>query len=403
MSFWTEWLVWVIGAAGAVLIAWLNGFLNQFLPAPQRATLALGNLIRSREPPPEDRFRVVLCWLDNDPSGESTGNVAQAFANIEGVTLLPSASIVAESGAGLEWRVATQKAARSVLDEWDADLAIVGLVKQPGKVLSLWIVPRYGEGTLSRGDRPYVFEHATLGAEFGDDFRAELAAVALVAVAPLAEVRTRGRVLERGLADATERLSNLISAPAAIESNERRARLNLALGNALTTLGERESGTERLERAVAACRAALEEWIRERAPLEWAGMQNALGGALARLGEREKGTERLEQAVASYSAALEERTRERVPLDWAMTQNSLGSALSKLGERERGTERLEQAVASYRAALEEWTRERVPLEWAGVQNNLGSALWKLGEREPGTERLEQAVTAYRAALKELSR
>ena len=76
---------------------------------------------------------------------------------------------------------------------------------------------------------------------------------------------------------------------------------------------------------------------------------NLLGIALQNLGERESGTERLEQAVAAYRAALEERTRERVPLDWATTQMNLGTALASLGERESGTERLEQAVAAYRA------------------------------------------------------
>ena len=49
---------------------------------------------------------------------------------------------------------------------------------------------------------------------------------------------------------------------------------------------------------------------------------------LSELGERETGTARLEEAVAAFRAALEERTRERVPLDWAMTQNNLGNALS---------------------------------------------------------------------------
>ena len=49
--------------------------------------------------------------------------------------------------------------------------------------------------------------------------------------------------------------------------------------------------------------------------------------ALEALGERESGTARLEEAVAAYRAALEERTRERVPLDWAATQNNLGNAL----------------------------------------------------------------------------
>ena len=46
---------------------------------------------------------------------------------------------------------------------------------------------------------------------------------------------------------------------------------------------------------------------------------NHLAISLRTLGERESGTARLEQAVAAYRAALEKRTRERVPLDWART------------------------------------------------------------------------------------
>jgi tetratricopeptide (TPR) repeat protein len=80
--------------------------------------------------------------------------------------------------------------------------------------------------------------------------------------------------------------------------------------------------------------------------------QNNLGNALQTLGQRESGTARLEEAVAACSAALEERTRDRVPLQWAMTQNNLGNALQTLGQRESGTARLEEAVAAYRAALE---------------------------------------------------
>src|SRR5919112_120268 len=77
-----------------------------------------------------------------------------------------------------------------------------------------------------------------------------------------------------------------------------------------------------------------------------------LGNALARLGERESGTARLEQAVVAYRAALEEWTRARVPLQWAMTQMNLGTALAALGQREGGTARLEAAVAAYEACLE---------------------------------------------------
>ena len=106
-----------------------------------------------------------------------------------------------------------------------------------------------------------------------------------------------------------------------------------------------------------------------------------LGNALWRLGERENWTARLEEAVAAYRAALEEWTRERVPLGWAMTQSNLGNALGTLGAGERGTARLEEAVAAYRAALMERTRARVPLDWAYTQQGLATALGALAKRQ----------------------
>jgi hypothetical protein len=89
-----------------------------------------------------------------------------------------------------------------------------------------------------------------------------------------------------------------------------------------------------------------------------------LGNTLAALGERESGTARLEEAVAAYRAALEEYTRDRAPLDWAMTQMNLGNAFLRLGERESGTARLKQAVAAFgdciSVAQNVW-----PAEWLG--------------------------------------
>lgn len=176
------------------------------------------------------------------------------------------------------------------------------------------------------------------------------------------------------------------------------ARTQNNLGNTLSVLGQRETGTERLKQAVDAFRAALSEATRERVPLEWAKIQSNLGATLRLLGERETGTESLEQAVEAFRAALTERTRDRVPLDWAITQNNLGNALQTLGERESGTGSFEQAVNAYRAALAERTRDQVPFTWAMIQHNLGSALQAIGQRDNGTEGFEQAVVAYRAAL-----
>ena len=59
-----------------------------------------------------------------------------------------------------------------------------------------------------------------------------------------------------------------------------------------------------------------EERTRARVPLAWAKTQNDLGIALSALGERASGTARLEEAVTAHSAALEERTRARVPREW---------------------------------------------------------------------------------------
>jgi tetratricopeptide (TPR) repeat protein len=164
------------------------------------------------------------------------------------------------------------------------------------------------------------------------------------------------------------------------------APIRLAFGNALRSLGEQTGDNHQLDEAIAAYRHALEgytrervplDWAttqnnlaRERVPLQWAMTQNNLGAALSTLGERESGTGRLEEAVTAYRAALLEYTRERVPLQWAMTQNNLGNALSTLGERENDPGRLEAAVDAYQDALLELTRERVPFHWEITQNNL---------------------------------
>ena len=395
-----EWLdVLVATAIIGPIVAWLAGFLNPYFWPPAQARLALKNFKNSwSDDPqrPEDSFRIVLCWLKDD-SGKDGEIVARAFTGVYGIELVRSGRGVAALGAGDDWLPAMQQSALAVMEEWHADLAIVGRVKKSGESLSLWFVPHSGEGTLDRGDRPYTLEDVTLGADFHDDLHSQLTATALVEVAPLANTEVRGQVLKKGLEDTAEKLSSLLKV-STIGDSEHRAALHAARGNALATLGERESGTERLEQAVQAYRAALEVHTRERVPLDWATTQNNLGNALAILGERESDTERLEQAVQAYRAALEVHTRELVPLQWATTQNNLGNALQTLGERESGTERLEQAVQAYRAALEVRTRKRVPLDWAATQNNLGNALVRLGERESGTARLEQAVQAYRAAL-----
>ena len=385
----------------ALFSRWIAG-VHDLCP-PKRIWLGLTNL-QSNPPPSTERVRFVLCWLKGDGSGSDTAVVEQALSVVEGIEVRRSFRVVEAGGGADEWRPAMREQARRVLKDWNADLAIVGAVKVPGKALSLWIVPREGGfGTLaSANERVYPLDHATLQLDFREDLQTQLTLWALSTAVPFADSEARGRVLEAGLEDGVRKTAALLQGRT-IGDEGHRASLHLALGNALQTLGERESGPDSLEQAVAAYEAALQVYARERVPLDWATAQSNLGAALAVLGERESGPDRLGQAVAAYEAALQVYTRERVPLAWAATQNNLGSALQILGKRESGTARLEQAVAAYEAALREHTRERVPLDWATTQNNLGNVLRTLGERESGTARLEQAVAAYEAALQERTR
>ena len=372
-----------------LVLTWITGW--------QQIWLALKNILRDNPRRSRENFRIVLCWLKGDPKGiHAETAVESAFRDIGGVELVRSARIVAASGAKDDWQPAMQQKTNKVLENWDADLAIVGLVKEK-QSLCLWFVPRFGKGTLDRGDKPYKLKDMTLDKDFHANLSTTIAVAALAEMALLTDTKERGQVLQEGLRNATKKLSNLLEGSATANSPHH-AVLQATLGNALLVLGERESGTKHLEEAETAYRAALEVQTREDTPYDWARTQNNLGNALSALGERESGTKHLEEAETAYRAALEVRTQDDAPYDWATTQNNLGNALLALGRRKNDKELLKQAVAAYRAALEVRTQDDAPYAWARTQNNLGNALLALGERESETKRLEEAMVAYRAAL-----
>lgn len=166
-------------------------------------------------------------------------------------------------------------------------------------------------------------------------------------------------------------------------------------------LGVRESGNDTLNAAVSAIRAALQEWTRDRVPLDWALAQNDLGTALARLGERESGTESLNAAIAAFRAALEELTRDRAPYDWAILQHNLGDALATLGKRQNGKPGADDwraAIAAWQASAEIQNREDHQVWWANLQNSIGYQLVLLGEREDDVTQFEAAIPILRSGL-----
>ena len=202
-----EWVGWLILPVLLFLgaRAWLKEFINPCVLSPEQARLAITNKIKGKSPRPRDRFRIVLCWLENDYDGCNTKTVEGAFSGIGGIELVRSARIVTAAGAADNWRPDMRKGTCKTLDDHEADLAIVGLVKESRKVLNLWFVSREGDGTLPRGDKPYVLKDVSLQEDFHEDLCAQITVEALRAVAPLADTEVRGQVLDKELIIATEK------------------------------------------------------------------------------------------------------------------------------------------------------------------------------------------------------
>ncbi len=126
--------------------------------------------------------------------------------------------------------------------------------------------------------------------------------------------------------------------------------------NALRTVQDEwyESGRDKglafdLEVSIALALASLD---RAQDADERGATQNNLGNALQTLGERESGTARLEEAVTAFRAALEERTQDRVPLNWAATTLNLGLAYASLFDKTGDQAWLDKALSAVRAARE---------------------------------------------------
>lgn len=234
---------WAAGVVATAFGAWLIGLFNWVAPGPARSKLALANFgkrvrekfSRSKRPASDDRFRFVLCWMEGDGDGRDTATVNDAFQEISGVELVPSASIAKAEGAGDDWRPAMRKKANAILRKWRGDFAVVGRVEKPREKLSLWFAPREGDGTLGRAEQQFALNGVSLVEGFRETLHEQIAAVALSAVAPLASDEARGKVLEEGLKQVVEKIGILLDS-GEITAPLHRAGLCFAHGKALFAL-----------------------------------------------------------------------------------------------------------------------------------------------------------------------
>ncbi|MEC4818465.1 MAG: CHAT domain-containing tetratricopeptide repeat protein [Scytonema sp. PMC 1069.18] len=152
---------------------------------------------------------------------------------------------------------------------------------------------------------------------------------------------------------------------------------------------------ENIEKAIVACKSALEVRSFRAFPRQWAMTQHNLGIAYRKriLGER---SENIELSIKAFNNALEVRTFEEFSQDWAETQNNLGIAYRN---RIRGNqaENLEQAIICYQNSLRVYTRETFPRQWARVQENLAVAY---SDRVYGSrfENIERSLLIHQAVL-----
>ncbi|MGL5061519.1 MAG: CHAT domain-containing protein, partial [Microcoleus sp.] len=154
---------------------------------------------------------------------------------------------------------------------------------------------------------------------------------------------------------------------------------------------------DNIDAAISCYQRAVEVYTREDFSQYWAMTQNNLG-----LAYKDKITgnraENIDAAIACYQRAVEVCTREDFPQYWAMTQINLGIAY---GDKNRA-DNIDATIAYFQLALEVITREDFSQDWAGTQNNLGIAYSHkiTGNR---AENIDTAIACYQLALEVYTR
>jgi tetratricopeptide (TPR) repeat protein len=430
-TFWTI-VCGVLAIPAAVAVWHFRETVKRLLPPPLRTA----RWLKTRDIVPSEgtHFTILISDLDGDDNHLSqTKHVEAALRNQRGleIVLVGPGPKQFESGSRAEYQIRTENQGREILDRHNGDLLIWGEVAQANARLRLQFLPRLE--WLEGAHGSYQLEAAELPKNFGDDFSAQLIALALASLSPVTSILTArpgatsnsswiadvdlleeqhfraadargmtvgdwvaeaaaeqaGRYLVELLRQPVQKLERLLVQDPSGFDRYQIAGLRLALGLAARVIGEQSGDRDWLWKAANVFRVAAYERTSD-AP-DWAMIQYNLGVTLMRLGQQEKDKILLKDALSAYRKALTKLPRERSPLDWASVQASLATALTEMGE-------FENAVGIFNDALEEVTRERTPHLWAIIQNNLGGTLYKIGTRAQEGARFEQAIAAFRAAL-----
>jgi tetratricopeptide (TPR) repeat protein len=141
-----------------------------------------------------------------------------------------------------------------------------------------------------------------------------------------------------------------------------------------------------------------------RARATYATALDTLATALADIAGHETGTERLERAIALFDEAIALSGGAAWPQGFASFQKGRTAALLRMGERTNALAPFEAAVAGQRAAVDVLGESLASVApgkrqvWASARAALGVALAALGERLPLNDALEEAATLFESTI-----
>jgi tetratricopeptide (TPR) repeat protein len=177
-----------------------------------------------------------------------------------------------------------------------------------------------------------------------------------------------------------------------------RARMNLILGIATRTSGIELKSQDSLRAAVAYFQHTLDDWTRDRDPLEWAMTQRNLADALAQQYALDWHDAPLLPAMTAFQNALAVYQSRSDRLDSAHVQLGLATGYEVISEYEPSRENLTKAVNYYRAALNGFDPRTYPDDWGFAQVRLANTLRVLSFEDKDTKNINDAIAANKAAL-----
>lgn len=435
----------------------MGGFIDNFLAEIAAAAVialvsaafygrTLWRWIRSRRalPPSGTHFTILIADLANDGTArQQTAHVTEALRDLKGVRVrrFGRALSIDDHGDQTGALAASELVGRQWLADQNADLLVWGAVAKADHVLRLRFLSRH----IARGEHNQSYRLSRtldLPRDFSVDLSRALAATALIALEPTAQVE--GQYLIELLRPVVLKLQNLLASPPSGMDRNSLAKLQIAFGEAARRLGYEAGEPAWINEAISACRNAAEYWAGSSAS-NFGYAQATLGDALVTLGIRESATEKLHLAIAAYEAAASAFSSDGLPSQAALVrfnragvvlqighctadpslgnmaieeqraaiaslgenhplliraqlQIALGTALTIVGELQEDKAKLKESISVLQKAIQIISQDAHPTAWARAQDSLGNALRALGGYERDATILQDAVTAYRASL-----